>query len=195
MIQQNWWRLIFPPTPLCSLYRSALLECSSMAITCRCLFRSIASTWCVHRRHCLLPAPPIWSVPGPWTCVVLCMVLGPVCAIFFIHCVTDCRHHNQSFIQGQHCFLPGELWYTMLSWRFGWIFFATVKSIQNNWRRWRWGPGSGRSWLSALIVHRSAYNAFWPFSLQFFCWPPILMLRWYGKMGARLKLSFYDCIK
>ena len=96
-----------------------------------------------------------------------CPALGPVCAIFFIHCVTDCRHHNQSLIQGQHSFLPGELWYTMLSWRFGWIFFATVKSIQNNWRRWWWGSGSGRSWLSALIVHQNAYNAFWPSSLQF----------------------------
>ena len=57
--------------------------------------------------------------------------------------------------------------------REGLDFFAIVKSTQNNWRRWRWGSGSGRSWLSALIVHRSAYNAFWPFSLQFPCLPAI----------------------
>ena len=119
-----------------------------------------------------------------------CPALGPVCAIFFIHCVTDCRHHNQSFIQGQHCFLPGELWFWMLSsWRFG--FFCKCEISPNNWRRWRWGPGSGRSWLSALIVHRSAYNAFWPFSLQFPCLPAIhfdVEMRWEngGKIGIMI---------
>ena len=59
----------FPSYPSVFPIKSALLECSSMAITCQCLFHSIASTWCVHQRRRLLPAPPIWSVPGPWTCV------------------------------------------------------------------------------------------------------------------------------
>ena len=183
----------FPCHPSVFPIRSALLECSSKAITCQCFFHSIASTWCVHQRDRLLPAPPIWSVPGPWTCVVLCMVLGPVCAIFFIHCVTDCQHHNQSFIQGQHCFLPGELWYRMLSsWRFG--FFLQVwnpyKTIEEDGDEDRVVDGHDfQRWLSieALIM---------PFDHLAFstlaCLPLILMLRCDGKMGVKLQLWFYN---
>ena len=128
-----------------------------MAITCQCLFHSIASTWCVHQRDRLLPASPIWSVPGPWTCVrnlfhTLCDWLPAPQPVF----------HSWSTLFSSWWFMIYDAVVVKV-----WIFFASVKSIQNNWRRWRWGPGRGQSWLSALIVHRSAYNASWPSSLHF----------------------------
>ena len=119
----------FPSYPSVFPIKSALLECSSMAITCQCLFHSIASTWCVHQRHRLLPAPPIWSVPGPWTCVrnlfhTLCDWLPAPQPVF---------HSGSTLFSSWRIMIYDAVMKIWLE------CFATVKSTQNNRRRWRWG--------------------------------------------------------
>ena len=172
----------FPSYP--SAFLKDPLECSSMAITCQCLFHSIASTWCVHQRHRLLPAPPIWSVPGPWTCVrnlfhTLCDWLPAPQPVF---------HSGSTLFSSWWIMIYDAVVKVWLD--FFLQLWNLYKTIEEDDDEDQVVDGHDfQRWLSIkTLIMPFGHLAFSSLA----CLPLILMLRCDGKMG---ELWFYNCLK